>query len=145
MVVPDVVIVIGDGLSSLAVERHAIPVLKCLWPRLQDLGYRLGPIVVATQARVGLADHIGELLHAKLSVMMIGERPGLSAADSLGLYLTYEPRIGRVDSERNCISNVRDEGMTAENAATAVVDLIKSMFVHHASGVSLSVNRIGEN
>jgi ethanolamine ammonia-lyase small subunit len=145
MIAPDVVIVIGDGLSSLAVERHAIPVLKCLWPRLQDLGYRLGPIVVATQARVGLADHIGELLQAKISVMMIGERPGLSAADSLGLYLTYEPRIGRVDSERNCISNVRDEGMTAENGAAAAVNLINSMFVHRASGVSLSVNRIKEN
>ncbi len=144
MIAPDVVIVIGDGLSSLAVERNAIPVLKCLWPRLQDLGYRLGPIVVATQARVALADHIGELLQAKLSIMMIGERPGLSAADSLGLYLTYEPRIGRVDSERNCISNVRDGGMSAEKAAEHALELIKSMFTQRASGVSLSVNRIGK-
>ena len=136
---------IGDGLSSVAVERHAIPVLKGLWPRLQDRGYRLGPIVVATQARVALADQIGEVLQAKLSVMMIGERPGLSAADSLGLYLTYEPRIGRVDSERNCISNVRDGGMNPEQAAAAALDLIKSMFAHRASGVCLSVNRIGEN
>jgi ethanolamine ammonia-lyase small subunit len=144
MMAPDVVIVIGDGLSSLAVERNAIPVLKCLWPRLQNLGYRLGSIVVATQARVALADQIGELLQAKLSVMMIGERPGLSAADSLGLYLTYEPRVGRVDSERNCISNVRDEGMSAEKAAAQALDLIKSMFALRASGVLLSVNRIQE-
>ena len=145
MIAPDVVIVIGDGLSSMAVERNAIPVLRILWPQLQGLGYRLGPIVVATQARVALADQIGELLQAKLSVMMIGERPGLSAADSLGLYLTYEPRVGRVDSERNCISNVRDDGMSAEKAAAQALELIKSMFAHRASGVRLSVSRIGEN
>jgi ethanolamine ammonia-lyase small subunit len=144
MIAPDVVVIIGDGLSSLAVERNAIPVLKILWPQLQNLGYRLGPIVVATQARVALADQIGELLQAKLSVMMIGERPGLSAADSLSLYLTYGPRVGRVDSERNCISNVRHDGMNAENAAAQSLDLIKSMFAHRASGVLLSVSRIGE-
>jgi ethanolamine ammonia-lyase small subunit len=138
MVAPDVVIVIGDGLSSMAVERNAIPVLKLLWPQLQNLGYRLGPIVVATQARVALADHISELLQAKLSIMMIGERPGLSAADSLGLYLTYGPRVGRVDSERNCISNVRDEGMSAEMAAAQALGLIKSIFAHRASGVLLA-------
>lgn len=144
MVAPDVVIVIGDGLSSMAVEQHAIPVLKSLWPGLQSLAYRLGPIVVATQARVALADQIGELSQAKLSVMLIGERPGLSAADSLGLYLTYEPRIGRVDSERNCISNVRDGGMNPEKAAAQALELIKSMFVHCVSGVLLSANKIGK-
>jgi ethanolamine ammonia-lyase small subunit len=144
MVAPDVVIVIGDGLSSVAVERNAIPVLKILRPQLENHGYLLGPIVVATQARVALADQIGELLQAKSSIMMIGERPGLSAADSLGLYLTYKPRVGRVDSERNCISNVRDGGMSSEKAAAQSLDLIKSMFAHQTSGVSLSVNRIGE-
>ena len=144
MIAPDVVIVIGDGLNSMAVERNAIPVLKILWPQLQNFGYQLGPIVVATQARVALADEIGELLQAKLSIMMIGERPGLSAADSLGLYLTYGPRVGRVDSERNCISNVRDDGMNAETAVAQALGLIKSMFVYHASGVSLSVCRVGE-
>ena len=143
MIAPDVVIVIGDGLSSVAVERNAIPVLTLLWPRLKNLAYLLGPIVVATQARVALADQIGELLQAKLSLIMIGERPGLSTADSLGLYLTYGPRVGRVDSERNCISNVRDGGMNSEAAATQALDLIKSMFAHRASGVLLSKNRIG--
>jgi ethanolamine ammonia-lyase small subunit len=88
MIAPDVVFVLGDGLSSLAVERNAVPVLKILWPQLVSLGFKVAPVIVATQARVALADQIGELLQAKLSVMMIGERPGLSAADSLGLYLT---------------------------------------------------------
>ena len=141
LVAPDVVVVIGDGLSSIAVERNAIPVLKILWPQLQKLGYQLGPIVVATQARVALADQIGGLLQARLSVIMIGERPGLSAADSLSLYLTYEPRAGRVDSERNCISNVHEKGMTAEEAAAQALELIKSMFAHRTSGVALATQK----
>jgi ethanolamine ammonia-lyase small subunit len=138
MVAPDVVIVVGDGLSSVAVARNAIPVLELLCDRLADVGLRLAPIIVATQARVALADEIGELLQAKVSVMMIGERPGLSAADSLGMYLTFEPRRGRLDSERNCISNIREEGMTAQDAAARAVDLIRSMLEHRASGVLLA-------
>ena len=109
-----------------------------LWKRLATLGLRLAPIVVATQARVALADEIGELLQARLSVMMIGERPGLSAADSLGMYLTFAPRRGRVDSERNCISNIHAAGMTAHDAAARAVDLIRSMLEHRASGVALA-------
>jgi ethanolamine ammonia-lyase small subunit len=144
LVAPDVVIVIGDGLSSVAVERNAIPVLEPLWKRLSDLGLKVAPIVVATQARVALADHVGELVQAKVSVMMIGERPGLSAADSLGMYLTYEPRIGRGDSERNCISNIHAEGMTAEDAAAQAIDLIRSMLASGASGVRLAMKRIGK-
>ena len=140
-VAPDVVIVIGDGLSSVAVERNAIPVLATLWPRLQGAGLVLAPVVVATQARVALADQIGELLQAKLSVIMIGERPGFSAADSLGMYLTFEPRVGRVDSERNCISNIRAGGLSAEEAAAQASDLIQAMFAHRASGVRLAMVR----
>jgi ethanolamine ammonia-lyase small subunit len=93
---------------------------------------------VATGARVALADEIGELLEARLSVILIGERPGLSAADSLGMYLTFEPRRGRLDSERNCISNIRAAGMTAEDAAARAVDLIRSMLEHRVSGVLLA-------
>jgi ethanolamine ammonia-lyase small subunit len=137
MVAPDVAIVVGDGLSSVAVARNAIPVLELLCNRLANVGLRLAPIVVATQARVALADEIGELLQAKVSVMMIGERPGLSAADSLGMYLTFGPRRGRLDSERNCISNIREGGMTAQDAAARAVDLIRSMLEHRASGVLL--------
>jgi ethanolamine ammonia-lyase small subunit len=138
MVAPDVVIVVGDGLSSVAVERNALAVLELLCKRLADIGLRLAPIVVATQARVALADEIGELLQAKLSVMLIGERPGLSAADSLGMYLTFAPRRGRLDSERNCISNIHAAGMTAQDAAARAVDLIRSMLEHRASGVLLA-------
>jgi ethanolamine ammonia-lyase small subunit len=142
MVAPDVVIVIGDGLSSVAVARNAIPVLEVLCPRLADTGLRLAPLVVATQARVALADEIGELVQAKLSVMMIGERPGLSAADSLGMYLTFAPRRGRLDSERNCISNIHAAGMTAQDAAARAVDLIRSMLAHGASGVPLAARML---
>jgi ethanolamine ammonia-lyase small subunit len=142
MVAPDVVIVIGDGLSSVAVARNAMPVLEVLCPRLAGIGLRLAPLVVATQARVALADEIGELVQAKLSVMMIGERPGLSAADSLGMYLTFAPRRGRLDSERNCISNIHAAGMTAQDAAARAVDLIRSMLVHRASGVPLAARML---
>jgi ethanolamine ammonia-lyase small subunit len=137
-IAPDVVIVIGDGLSSVAVERNALPVLQALWPRLRERRYALAPVVVALQARVALADEIGELLQAKLSVMMIGERPGLSAADSLGMYLTYAPRVGRLDSERNCISNIHANGMSAENAAEEALRLIEAMFTQRTSGVALA-------
>jgi ethanolamine ammonia-lyase small subunit len=138
MVAPDVVIVIGDGLSSIAVERNALPVLALLYRRIAEARLRFAPIIVATGARVALADEIGELLQAKLSVILIGERPGLSAADSLGMYLTFEPRRGRVDSERNCISNIHAAGMSAEDAASLAIDLIKSMLEHRASGVALA-------
>jgi ethanolamine ammonia-lyase small subunit len=140
-VAPDVVIVIGDGLSSVAVERNALPVLAALWPRLQRAKLVVAPVVVAEQARVALADEIGGLLQAKVSVIMIGERPGLSAADSLGMYLTYEPRVGRVDSERNCISNIRDGGLSAADAAKQAFELIEAMRAHRASGVRLAVAR----
>ncbi|MET0538004.1 MAG: ethanolamine ammonia-lyase subunit EutC [Xanthobacteraceae bacterium] len=138
LVAPDVVIVIGDGLSSVAVERNAFPVLRALWGRLQERRYEIAPVVVALQARVALADQIGEVLQARLSVMMIGERPGLSAADSLGMYLTYAPRVGRLDSERNCISNIHANGMSAEVAAAQACRLIDSMFTYRVSGVALA-------
>jgi ethanolamine ammonia-lyase small subunit len=138
MVAPDAVIVVGDGLSSIAVERNAVAVLEYLWPRLRTAGLRLAPIVVAEQARVALADEIGEIVQARVSVMIIGERPGLSAADSLGMYLTYDPRAGRVDSERNCISNIREGGMRAEEAAAQAAGLVRAMLAHRASGIALA-------
>jgi ethanolamine ammonia-lyase small subunit len=143
MVAPDMVIVIGDGLSSVAVERNAIPVLDALCGRLRESGVVLAPIVIATQARVALADQIGGLLQARLSIMMLGERPGLSAADSLGIYLTYAPRVGRLDSQRNCISNIHAEGMTAQDAAARAFDLVQSMFACGTSGVALAAGKAG--
>ncbi len=112
---PDVIFVIADGLSACAAERQALPLLMALLPQLTD--WRVGPIVVARQARVALGDAIGECLHARLIAMLIGERPGLSAPDSLGAYLTYAPRIGCHDAHRNCISNIRPEGLSHAAAA----------------------------
>jgi ethanolamine ammonia-lyase small subunit len=142
MLVPDVAIIVGDGLSSVAVERNAVPVLELLGRRVRDIGLRLAPIIVATGARVALADEIGELLQARLSVILIGERPGLSAADSLGMYLTFAPRRGRLDSERNCISNIHAAGMAAEAAAARAIELIRSMLEQRASGVLLAARAL---
>ena len=99
-------IILADGLSALATQTHAIPLLDALLPLLTP-DWRLTPIVVATQARVALADPIGQALHADASLILIGERPGLSSPDSLGAYLTWAPRPGRTDAERNCVSNIR--------------------------------------
>jgi ethanolamine ammonia-lyase small subunit len=112
---PDIVFVIADGLSACAASKQAIPLLAAIRPKLAD--WQLAPVVIARQARVALGDEIGELLHAKFVAMLIGERPGLSSPDSLGIYLTYMPRIGRTDAERNCISNVRPEGLGFAAAA----------------------------
>ncbi|TKC89198.1 ethanolamine ammonia-lyase subunit EutC [Trinickia terrae] len=112
---PEVVFVIGDGLSAFAAARQSLPLLQAVTTRLAD--WHAGPVVVARQARVALGDEIGEILRAKLVVMLIGERPGLSSPDSLGIYLTYAPKVGTSDAQRNCISNVRPEGLSHEAAA----------------------------
>ncbi|MGF7129267.1 ethanolamine ammonia-lyase small subunit [Paraburkholderia sp. EB58] len=112
---PDVLFVIADGLSAFAASKQAIPLLQAVCPKLAD--WKIGPVVVARQARVALGDEIGELLGAKLVVMLIGERPGLSSPDSLGVYLTYAPKVGCSDAQRNCISNVRPEGLSYGAAA----------------------------
>lgn len=132
---PDLVVVIADGLSALAAERHALPVIEALLPTLDDLC--LGPVVIARQARVALGDEIGGLLAARQVVVMIGERPGLSSPDSLGLYLTHAPRPGRTDAERNCISNVRPEGLGYADAARRLAFLIRGARELGASGIAL--------
>jgi ethanolamine ammonia-lyase small subunit len=120
----DVCVVIGDGLSSLAVARHAAPLLAALRAQL-PADTRFSPVVIATQARVALADEVGELFGAMLSVMLIGERPGLSSPDSLGIYLTHSPKRGLNDAARNCISNVRPEGLPYEAAAFKLAWLMR--------------------
>lgn len=112
---PELVFVVGDGLSAFAAAKQAVPLLKAARARLED--WRIGPVVVARQARVALGDEIGELLGASLVAMLIGERPGLSSPDSLGVYLTWAPKVGCHDAQRNCISNVRPEGLPYEVAA----------------------------
>lgn len=132
----DMLFVIGDGLSSLAVANHARPVLECLRSLLRAT-CRVAPVVVAIQARVALSDHIGELLRARVVVMLIGERPGLTSPDSLGIYITYAPQIGRQDSDRNCISNVRPEGLNYVAAARKTLWLVNEAMRLKLSGIGL--------
>jgi ethanolamine ammonia-lyase small subunit len=120
----DAAFVVADGLSPLAIHRHAVAVLQLVWQALAQAGWRLAPVMVAEQSRVALGDEIGALLGAEQVAIFIGERPGLSAADSLGIYLTYAPRPGRSDAERNCISNIRPAGLCYEEAAQALVQLM---------------------
>jgi ethanolamine ammonia-lyase small subunit len=132
----DVCIVIGDGLSSLAVARHAAPLLAALRSHLPP-ETRFAPVLIATQARVALADEAGELFGAMLSVMLIGERPGLSSPDSLGIYLTHAPQRGRHDAQRNCISNVRPEGLSCDAAAFKLAWLMRESLRRGLTGVGL--------
>jgi ethanolamine ammonia-lyase small subunit len=111
----ELALIVADGLSALAVERHAAQLLQALLPRLE--GWRIAPICVVEQGRVAIGDEIGESLGVQLSVVLIGERPGLSSPDSLGAYITWEPRPGRTDAERNCVSNIRTEGLSYALAA----------------------------
>ncbi len=113
----DVVFVIADGLSAVAPERNAIPLVAALLPGLFQAGWTSGPVCVVKHARVAVGDQIGSLLGASLSVLLIGERPGLSSHDSLGAYITWQPRPGRTDAERNCISNIRHGGLNHAAAA----------------------------
>ena len=132
---PDLVLVLADGLSALAVSRHAQPMLKAI--RSQLPGWSIGPVVLAEQARVALGDEVGELLGARAVALLVGERPGLTSPDSLGIYLTWAPRVGRTDAERNCISNIRPEGLGYEQAAATLVGLLDGAKRLGASGIML--------
>jgi ethanolamine ammonia-lyase small subunit len=134
----DVAIIAADGLSASAVETNLLPVLDCLRPLLLARCRTIGPLVLVEQGRVAIGDEIGQLLGAKLTVVLIGERPGLSAADSLGAYITWRPRIGTMDSSRNCISNIRPAGLSPEEAAAQTIDVIEQAFAHETTGVRLN-------
>lgn len=133
----DLAIMVADGLSSSAVHAQAVPFLAALKGWIEKEGWCLAPIVVAEQARVALGDEAGQLLKARAVAVLIGERPGLSSPDSLGVYLTFAPRPGRSDAERNCISNIRDEGLTHAAAAFKLAWLLKEAFRRQLSGVDL--------
>jgi ethanolamine ammonia-lyase small subunit len=132
---PQLVIVMADGLSALAVMRHAVPLLQALQPLLP--GESIAPVVIAHQARVALGDEIGELWRAQQVLVLIGERPGLSCADSLGAYLTYAPRIGLSDAQRNCVSNIRHDGLSYAEGARRLAHLIRSARRLRLTGVAL--------
>lgn len=132
----DLAIVLGDGLSAAALQSHAVPLLSSLRTAL-DGRLSLAPPVIATQARVALGDEIGALLKARVVLMLIGERPGLSSPDSLGAYLTHAPAIGRSDAERNCVSNIRPQGLTPALAAQRIAWLLLEALRRRLSGVGL--------
>jgi ethanolamine ammonia-lyase small subunit len=132
---PELIFVIADGLSSSAVALHAVPLIERTIARLQ--GWQIGPIVVATQARVAIGDPIGELMQAGMVAVLIGERPGLSSPASLGVYLTYRPATGCSDAQRNCISNVRPEGLGYDAAAFKLAHLLEAARTRKLTGIGL--------
>lgn len=135
----DAAFVIADGLSPVGVQRHAVPLLQACLARLP--GWSVAPAVIAVQARVALGDEVGELLGARLVAVLIGERPGLSVADSLGAYVTYAPRVGRRDSERNCVSNIHPGGLSYDAAADMLAWLMTQARSRKLTGVALKDDR----
>ncbi|WP_353229050.1 ethanolamine ammonia-lyase subunit EutC [Pseudomonas qingdaonensis] len=133
----DLAIIVADGLSALAVHRHTLPFLNRLQEHIDAEGWSTAPVVLVEQGRVAVADEVGELLGAKMTVILIGERPGLSSPDSLGLYFTYSPRVGLTDAYRNCISNVRLEGLSYGMAAHRLLYLMREACRRQLSGVNL--------
>jgi ethanolamine ammonia-lyase small subunit len=133
----DLVIVVGDGLSPLAIEKRTQAFLMAFLPLVELKGFKIAPLVIAEQARVALGDEIASVFKAKLVVILIGERPGLSSPDSLGIYMTYDPKVGNLDSGRNCISNIRPEGLPDEQAALKLYYLVCNAFEKQLSGIQL--------
>jgi ethanolamine ammonia-lyase small subunit len=133
----DCTLVIADGLSPSAVGSHAIELVRNLYPRLTTAGMTVGPVVVATGARVALGDEIGAIVGARMIAMLIGERPGLSAPGSLGAYLTFAPKPGLSDADRNCVSNIHASGLPIEEAAFKIAWLVREALARQVSGVAL--------
>jgi len=136
----DVAIIIADGLSATAMNLHTPPLLSILLPMLKNAGITTAPFCLVKQGRVAIGDQIGALLQTKMTVVLIGERPGLSAADSMGAYITFNPKIGNTDEARNCISNIRREGLQYTTAAGKICYLLQEATRLQSSGVSLKDN-----
>lgn len=133
----DLAVVVADGLSALAVHKHTLPFLTRMEEQTHAEGWSLSPVILVEQGRVAVADEVGQLLGAKMVVFLIGERPGLSSPDSLGLYFTYNPKVGLTDAYRNCISNVRLEGLSYGMAAHRLLYLMREACRRQLSGVNL--------
>jgi ethanolamine ammonia-lyase small subunit len=131
---PGILFILADGLSALALERHALPLLDATLPRITS---HLSLVPVLQNARVAIGDEIGSLLHAKITILLIGERPGLSSPDSLGVYITWSPRPGCTDAERNCISNIRAEGLSYMEAAARIAHYISEAQRLETTGIAL--------
>ncbi len=136
----DINIIIADGLSATAVNENISGLLKLLIPMLTAAKLKLAPLCLVEQGRVAIGDDIAHGLNAKLSIILIGERPGLSSADSMGAYLTYNPKPGLTDESRNCISNIRSAGLSHERAAEKIFYLVQEAFKRKLSGVILKDN-----
>ncbi len=135
----DLCVVVSDGLSALAAERQVAPLLAQLWPLLATQKVSLYPVLIAPFARVKLADEVGEMLGARHSLILLGERPGLSSPDSLGAYLTFRPRAACTDADRNCVSNIRPEGLPHGNAACLLAATLRESAARGVSGVALKL------
>ncbi|WXL26624.1 ethanolamine ammonia-lyase subunit EutC [Ectopseudomonas mendocina] len=133
----DLAIVVADGLSALAVHHHARPMIERISDIATQESWSLAPIALVQQGRVAVADEVAERLGARMVVILIGERPGLSSPDSLGLYFTYAPKVGRTDADRNCISNIRLEGLSYNMASHRLLYLMREASKRQLSGVSL--------
>jgi ethanolamine ammonia-lyase small subunit len=140
----DLSLVIADGLSALAIARNAVPFLTALMRQLAPENWSMAPLTVVRMGRVAVADEVGEHLGARLMVLLIGERPGLSSPDSMGLYTTWMPRVGLNDADRNCISNIRSGGLGYDEAARKLHYLLREMRRREVSGVELKDETTGD-
>lgn len=134
---PDLVILVGDGLSSLGVAANTLAYMSAFMPYVVKSGWKLSPVLLADNARVALGDEAGEILGGKAVLVLIGERPGLSSPDSLGVYLTFSPRIGIKDADRNCISNIRQRGLSYDEGTFKTAWLLREAFRRGLTGVNL--------
>ncbi|MFC5460385.1 ethanolamine ammonia-lyase subunit EutC [Massilia niabensis] len=139
----DLSIVVADGLSALGIEQNATPLLQALRERLSAEAWTLAPLAIVEQGRVAIGDEVGELLGAQVVVVLIGERPGLSSPDSMGLYITWAPRVGLTDERRNCISNVRPAGLSIDAAAGKLHYLLAEARRRRLTGIHLKDETIG--
>ena len=133
----DIAIIIVDGLSAIAINQNILPLIEMLLPMFKASGLKIGPISLVSQGRVAIGDPIGYGLKSRISLILIGERPGLSAADSIGAYITYNPQPGLTDESRNCVSNIRPRGLSFETAAKKISYLINEALEKKLSGTGL--------
>lgn len=137
----DLVIIASDGLSTMAADRQIASLLESLLQRLDTPQWKIAPILIAPFARVALEDEVGFLLNAQIALILVGERPGLGSPDSLGAYLVFGPKPGNTDAQRNCVSNIRPQGLGFDEAAETLWYLMKQARARKLSGVMLKDER----
>lgn len=135
----DVAVIVSDGLSALAAQRQTAPFLAEWKPMVEQAGWNVSPVVIVLRGRVAIQDEIGKLLGARAAVILLGERPGLGSPDSLGAYVVFDPQPGRTDAERNCISNIRPEGLPPDEAARRLHQVIAAALQQRISGIQLKI------